>query len=32
VERAIASGRPACVNVAIDGTAAPTFKGRAPAH
>ena len=32
IERAIASGRPACVNVAIDGTAAPTFKGRAPAH
>ena len=32
VERAIASGRPACVNVAIDGTAAPTFTGRASAH
>ena len=28
VERAIASGRPACVNVAIDGAAAPTFKAR----
>jgi acetolactate synthase I/II/III large subunit len=25
--RAVASGRPACVNVVIDGVAAPTFKG-----
>ena len=26
--RAVASGRPACVNVAIEGVAAPTFKAR----
>jgi acetolactate synthase-1/2/3 large subunit len=30
--RAIASGRPACVNVAIDGVAAPTFKARVASH
>jgi thiamine pyrophosphate-dependent acetolactate synthase large subunit-like protein len=30
--RAIASGRPACVNVAIEGVAAPTFKAHVPAH
>jgi acetolactate synthase-1/2/3 large subunit len=29
--RAVASGRPACVNVMIDGVAAPTFT-TAPAH
>jgi thiamine pyrophosphate-dependent acetolactate synthase large subunit-like protein len=28
VARAVASGRPACVNVAIEGVAAPTFKAR----
>jgi acetolactate synthase-1/2/3 large subunit len=28
VARAIRSGRPACVNVALEGVAAPTFKGR----
>jgi acetolactate synthase-1/2/3 large subunit len=32
VERAIASDRPACVNVAIDGVPAPTFKTRASSH
>ena len=32
VARAIASGRPACVNVAIDGVAAPTFKARVSSH
>jgi acetolactate synthase-1/2/3 large subunit len=32
VARAIASGRPACVNVAIDGVPAPTFKTRASSH
>lgn len=32
VARAIASGRPACVNVAIDGAAAPTFKARVSSH
>jgi acetolactate synthase-1/2/3 large subunit len=32
VARAVAAGRPACVNVAIEGVAAPTFKGRGPAH
>jgi acetolactate synthase-1/2/3 large subunit len=30
--RAIASGRPACVNVAIEGVAAPTFTSRGLAH
>ena len=30
--RAVASGRPACVNVAIEGVAAPTFKARGAAH
>jgi thiamine pyrophosphate-dependent acetolactate synthase large subunit-like protein len=30
--RAVASGRPACVNVAIESVAAPTFKARGPAH
>jgi len=30
--RAIASGWPACVNVAIEGVAAPTFKARGPSH
>ena len=30
--RAVASGRAACVNVAIEGVAAPTFKARGPAH
>jgi acetolactate synthase-1/2/3 large subunit len=32
VARAVAAGRPACVNVAIEGVAAPAFKGRGPAH
>jgi acetolactate synthase-1/2/3 large subunit len=33
LERALASGRPACVNVMIDGVAAPTYSaGSAPAH
>ena len=30
--RAIASGRPACVNVAIDGIAAPTYRAAGGAH
>jgi acetolactate synthase-1/2/3 large subunit len=33
LERAIASGLPACVNVMIDGVAAPTYSAaKAPAH
>jgi acetolactate synthase-1/2/3 large subunit len=30
--RAVASGRPACVNVAIEGVAAPTFTARPASH
>jgi len=30
--RAIESGRPACVNVAIEGVAAPIFKARVGPH
>ncbi len=32
LDRAVRSGRPACVNVTIDGLAAPTFQARAEGH
>ena len=30
--RALQSGRPACVNVVVDGVAAPTYRATAPSH
>ena len=32
IARAVKSGRPACINVAIDGVAAPTYRAGPPSH
>jgi thiamine pyrophosphate-dependent acetolactate synthase large subunit-like protein len=32
IARAVKSGRPACVNVVIDGVAAPSYRSTPPSH